>query len=98
MLGLKRLFVDHQSYHNLDSGFFMPQNIHWNKYQNSSLKRWNQMFLLSLYPNDYNLKQIQWCQKAIDIVFSNIKAFWWNRNHNLWPNLTKNDDFFKKLL
>ena len=36
LLGSKRLFVDHQSYHNLDSGLFMPQNIHWNKYQNSS--------------------------------------------------------------
>ena len=28
LLGSKRLFVDHQSYHNLDSGLFMPQNIH----------------------------------------------------------------------
>ena len=52
LLGSKRLFVDHQSYHNLDSGLFMPQNIHWNKYQNSSFKRWNHIFLLSLYPND----------------------------------------------
>ena len=46
LLGSKRLFVHHQSYHNLDSGLFMPQNNHWNKYQNSCIKRWNYLFLV----------------------------------------------------